>query len=163
MRPRRGSFEPPRRPEPQVRINDAIRVPRVRLIGEEGQQLGIKQTDEARTYAYGKGLDLVEVAPQNDPPVAKVMRRGERVTDVRDRLARSRIRRRRRGGGALRVARAQLGPRVDDEQSERDDRRDDRECEEDGVYGPTVLCLDPVTASPPPLKLRSYSEFREVA
>jgi len=60
-----------------VRINDAIRVPRVRLIGEEGQQLGIKQTDEARTYAYGKGLDLVEVAPQNDPPVAKVMDYGK--------------------------------------------------------------------------------------
>ncbi|CAB4690288.1 MAG: translation initiation factor IF-3 [Actinobacteria bacterium] len=73
MRPRRGSFEPPRRPEPQTRINDAIRVPRVRLIGEEGQQLGIKTTEEARTYAYGKGLDLVEVAAGADPPVAKVM------------------------------------------------------------------------------------------
>jgi translation initiation factor IF-3 len=60
-----------------VRINDAIRVPRVRLIGEEGQTLGIKETDEARTYAYGKGLDLVEVAPQNDPPVAKVMDYGK--------------------------------------------------------------------------------------
>jgi translation initiation factor IF-3 len=77
LRPRRGSWEPPRRPEPQVRINDAIRVPRVRLIGEEGQQLGIKQTDEARTYAYGKGLDLVEVAAQADPPVAKVMDYGK--------------------------------------------------------------------------------------
>jgi translation initiation factor IF-3 len=60
-----------------VRINDAIRVPRVRLIGDEGEQLGIKTTDEARTYAYGKGLDLVEVAPQNDPPVAKVMDYGK--------------------------------------------------------------------------------------
>jgi translation initiation factor IF-3 len=60
-----------------VRINDAIRVPRVRLIGEEGQQLGIKQTDEARTYAYEKGLDLVEVAAQADPPVAKVMDYGK--------------------------------------------------------------------------------------
>jgi translation initiation factor IF-3 len=77
LRPRRGSFEPPRRPEPQARINDAIRAPKVRLIGEEGQQLGIKQTDEARTYAYGKGLDLVEVAAQADPPVAKVMDYGK--------------------------------------------------------------------------------------
>jgi len=67
----------PRRPEPQVRINDAIRVSRVRLIGEEGQQLGITQTEEARTYAYGKGLDLVEVAAQADPPVAKVMDYGK--------------------------------------------------------------------------------------
>ncbi len=60
-----------------MRINDAIRVPRVRLISEEGEALGIKTTDEARTYAYGKGLDLVEVAPQNDPPVAKVMDYGK--------------------------------------------------------------------------------------
>jgi len=77
LRPRRGSNEPPRRPEPQTRINDAIRVPRVRLIGEGGEQLGIKQTDEAREYAYGKGLDLVEVAAQADPPVARVMDYGK--------------------------------------------------------------------------------------
>ncbi|HEY2779094.1 MAG TPA: translation initiation factor IF-3 [Gaiellaceae bacterium] len=79
MRPRRrsGGFEPPRRPEPQTRINDAIRVPRVRLIGEGGEQLGIKTTDEAREYAYGKNLDLVEVAAQADPPVARVMDYGK--------------------------------------------------------------------------------------
>jgi len=77
LRPRRGSWEPPRRPEPQTRINDAIRVPRVRLIDENGEQLGIKQTDEARDYAYGKGLDLVEVAAQADPPVARVMDYGK--------------------------------------------------------------------------------------
>ena len=79
MRPRRrsGGFEQPRRPEPQTRINDAIRVPRVRLIGEEGEQLGIKTTDEAREYAYGKNLDLVEVAAQADPPVARVMDYGK--------------------------------------------------------------------------------------
>jgi len=73
LRPRRGSWEPPRRPEPQTRINDAIRVPRVRLIDENGEQLGIKATDEARDYAYRQGLDLVEVAAQADPPVARVM------------------------------------------------------------------------------------------
>ena len=60
-----------------MRINDAIRVPRVRLIGEEGKQLGIKRRTKRATYAYGKGLDLVEVAPQNDPPVAKVMDYGK--------------------------------------------------------------------------------------
>jgi translation initiation factor IF-3 len=79
LRPRRrsGGFEAPRRPEPQTRINDAIRVPRVRLIGEGGEQLGIKTTDEAREYAYGKNLDLVEVAAQADPPVARVMDYGK--------------------------------------------------------------------------------------
>ncbi len=77
MRPRRGSFEPPRRPEPQTRINESIRVPRVRLIDENGEQLGVKQTDEAREYAYARGLDLVEVAAQADPPVARVMDYGK--------------------------------------------------------------------------------------
>ena len=75
MRPRR--FVEPVRPVPQTRINDAIRSARVRLIGEEGEQLGIKTTDEAREYAYSKNLDLVEVAAQADPPVAKVMDYGK--------------------------------------------------------------------------------------
>jgi translation initiation factor IF-3 len=76
LRPRRGPFEAPRRPEPQARINDAIRVARVRLI-DGPTDLGIKTTDEARKYAYDKGLDLVEVAAQADPPVAKVMDYGK--------------------------------------------------------------------------------------
>jgi translation initiation factor IF-3 len=49
----------------------------VRLIDEDGSQLGIKSSDEAREYAYGKGLDLVEVAAQADPPVARVMDYGK--------------------------------------------------------------------------------------
>jgi translation initiation factor IF-3 len=60
-----------------VRINDAIRVPRVRLIDQDGTQLGIKTTDEAREYAYAKNLDLVEVAAQADPPVCRVMDYGK--------------------------------------------------------------------------------------
>jgi translation initiation factor IF-3 len=47
------------------------------LIDEDGEQLGIKTTDEAREYAYGKNLDLVEVAAQADPPVARVMDYGK--------------------------------------------------------------------------------------
>jgi translation initiation factor IF-3 len=54
-----------------------IRVPKVRLIGETGEQLGITATQEAREYAYSKNLDLVEVAAQADPPVAKVMDYGK--------------------------------------------------------------------------------------
>ena len=52
-------------------------MPRVRLIDDDGAQLGIKPTDEARAYADAKGLDLVEVAAQADPPVAKVMDYGK--------------------------------------------------------------------------------------
>jgi len=75
LRPRR--FVEPVRPVPQTRVNDAIRVPRVRLIDEGGEQLGIKATREAVEYAYSKGLDLVEVAAQADPPVARVMDYGK--------------------------------------------------------------------------------------
>src|SRR5881398_3181648 len=59
--------------QPQDRINEAIRAPQVRLIGEGGEQLGIKPTRDALEYAYSKNLDLVEVAANADPPVAKVM------------------------------------------------------------------------------------------
>jgi translation initiation factor IF-3 len=75
LRPRR--FVEPVRPVPQVRINDGIRVPRVRLVDEDGAQVGITPTDEARQYAYSKNLDLVEVAAQADPPVARVMDYGK--------------------------------------------------------------------------------------
>jgi len=78
LRPRRRRFEPVRPvSRDTTRINDAIRVPRVRLIDSDGTQLGIKSTDEALDYAYGKNLDLVEVAAQADPPVAKVMDYGK--------------------------------------------------------------------------------------
>jgi translation initiation factor IF-3 len=78
LRPRRRPIEPVRPVNRDTtRINDAIRVPRVRLIDSDGAQLGIKTADEAREYAYGKNLDLVEVAAQADPPVAKVMDYGK--------------------------------------------------------------------------------------
>lgn len=49
----------------------------MRLVDEDGSQIGIKTTDEAREYAYAKDLDLVEVAAQADPPVARVMDYGK--------------------------------------------------------------------------------------
>jgi len=76
LRPRR-TVEPPSRPVPQARINDYIRAPQVRLIDDNGNQLGIKPTKEAMQYAFDKGLDLVEVASQADPPVARVMDYGK--------------------------------------------------------------------------------------
>jgi translation initiation factor IF-3 len=78
LRPRRRPIEPVRPANRDTtRINDAIRVPRVRLIDDDGSQLGIKTADDAREYAYAKNLDLVEVAAQADPPVAKVMDYGK--------------------------------------------------------------------------------------
>ena len=52
-------------------------MPNVRLVDDDGAQIGIKPTPEAQKYAYGKGLDLVEVAAQADPPVARVMDYGK--------------------------------------------------------------------------------------
>jgi translation initiation factor IF-3 len=76
LRPRR-TVEPPSRPVPQARINENIRASQVRLIDDDGSQLGIKPTKEAMQYAFDKGLDLVEVASQADPPVARVMDYGK--------------------------------------------------------------------------------------
>ena len=76
MRPRRRRpslnerVVPRARPE---RINEEIRAQRVRLVDEEGGQVGILATREALEFAQKKGLDLVEVAAGADPPVARVM------------------------------------------------------------------------------------------
>jgi translation initiation factor IF-3 len=77
LRPRRFARPEQPPPEPQTRINERIRVPQVRLIDEDGSQIGIKATNEALDYAYGKNLDLVEVAPQAQPPVVRVMDYGK--------------------------------------------------------------------------------------
>jgi translation initiation factor IF-3 len=60
-----------------VRINEAIRVPQVRLVDSDGSQIGVKPKDEALEYADGKNLDLVEIAPNADPPVCRVMDYGK--------------------------------------------------------------------------------------
>jgi translation initiation factor IF-3 len=57
----------------ETRINDRIRTPRVRLVGVEGDQLGIFVTSDAQKVADDLGLDLVEVAPNADPPVCRIM------------------------------------------------------------------------------------------
>jgi translation initiation factor IF-3 len=78
LRPRRRPSGPPERPsQDRTRTNDDIRVPRVRLIDETGAQLGIQTSDEARRIAYDKNLDLVEVAANADPPVARIMDYGK--------------------------------------------------------------------------------------
>ena len=59
------------------RINFKIRCPEVRLIGDNGEQLGIMPTNDARKIAEDKGLDLVEVAPNAKPPVCKIMDYGK--------------------------------------------------------------------------------------
>jgi translation initiation factor IF-3 len=57
----------------EPRINERIRTPRCRLIGDDGEQLGIFNIGDALRMADEQGLDLVEIAPTADPPVCKIM------------------------------------------------------------------------------------------
>jgi len=57
----------------EPRINDRIRVPEVRLVGPNGEQVGIVRVEDALRLAQEADLDLVEVAPQARPPVCKLM------------------------------------------------------------------------------------------
>ena len=56
-----------------TRINDRIRVPEVRVIDEQGNQVGVMKTPDALAFAQERDLDLVEVAPEARPPVCRVL------------------------------------------------------------------------------------------
>ena len=59
------------------RANREIRLPRIQLINEEGENLGIVPTDEALKMAEEAGLDLVEISPNSEPPVCKILDLGK--------------------------------------------------------------------------------------
>ncbi len=61
----------------RVRVNDQIRISPVRLIQDDGEQIGIVSIDEARERAEARGMDLVEVAADARPPVVKMMDYGK--------------------------------------------------------------------------------------
>jgi translation initiation factor IF-3 len=69
--PRRFDRRPPERDT--TRINERIRVPEVRLIDDEGNQIGVLKTPDALKFAQERDLDLVEVAPEARPPVCRVL------------------------------------------------------------------------------------------
>ncbi|MBP1879303.1 translation initiation factor IF-3 [Agrobacterium rubi] len=59
------------------RSNREIRIPKIQLIDEEGQNLGVMPTDEALKMAEDAGLDLVEISPNAEPPVCKILDLGK--------------------------------------------------------------------------------------
>jgi translation initiation factor IF-3 len=69
--PRRFDRRPPERD--LTRINERIRVPEVRVIDDEGNQVGLMKTPDALNFAQERDLDLVEVAPEAKPPVCRVL------------------------------------------------------------------------------------------
>ena len=69
--PRRFDRRPPERDT--TRVNERIRVPEVRLIDDQGAQVGVLKTPDALRFAQERDLDLVEVAPEARPPVCRVL------------------------------------------------------------------------------------------
>jgi translation initiation factor IF-3 len=66
---------PPTRDGP--RVNEEIRVPQVRLIDQDGEMMGVMGARDAMLRAYAVGLDLVEISPNADPPVCKILDYGK--------------------------------------------------------------------------------------
>lgn len=99
----------PRKPGDGTRINERIRVPEVRLIDDEGNQVGIVNTDEARALADEKGLDLVEVAPQAKPPVCKIMDHGKYLFEEKKKANEAKKKQK-----TIVIKEVQFRPRIDD-------------------------------------------------
>ena len=94
---------------PQIRINQRIRVPEVRVIGDDGEMLGILATHEALRRAQEKGLDLVEVNPKAEPPVCKILDYGKFKYDEKKKARETRIK-----TAAFDVKEIKLRPKTDD-------------------------------------------------
>lgn len=71
----------------RARLNDEITASEVRLIGSDGSQVGIVDIATALEMAQQDSLDLVEISPDADPPVCKVMDYGKHVFDIKKKLA----------------------------------------------------------------------------
>jgi translation initiation factor IF-3 len=82
-----GGFRGPRRDQrgPQVRVNERIRAKEVRVIDEDGQQLGVMSPAQGLRLAIERGLDLVEVAPQANPPVCRIIDFGKYLYEQKKR------------------------------------------------------------------------------
>lgn len=74
---RSGGFARPQKGKDEARINEEIRAREIRLIGPEGEQLGVFQTRDAVFKARDFGLDLVEISPNSTPPVCRIMDYGK--------------------------------------------------------------------------------------
>jgi translation initiation factor IF-3 len=90
-------------------VNDQIRISPIRLIDDDGEQVGIVALDEARQRAERKGLDLVEVAAQARPPVVKLMDWGKHRYEQQ-----KKAREARKNQTHQEVKEVQLRPRTDD-------------------------------------------------
>ena len=86
--PRRGMAPPP--PMSGPRYNEFIQSQKVRVIDENGENLGVMYTREAFEQAQSVGLDLVEISPNADPPVAKFLDIGRHKYEAQKKAAEQR-------------------------------------------------------------------------
>lgn len=93
----------------QIRVNHRIRVPEVRVIGAEGEMLGVLPTHEALKRAQEAGLDLVEVNPKAEPPVCKILDFGKYKYEEKKKTAEAK-----RKQTVVEVKEVKLRPKTDD-------------------------------------------------
>ena len=92
-----------------LRVNDQIRANKVRLIDNDGEQIGVKGFEDAITTAQDRGYDLVEVAPQADPPVCKIMDYGKYKYEQAKKLQKQK-----KNQNVMKVKEVQMGVKIQD-------------------------------------------------
>lgn len=92
-----------------LRTNDQIRVREVRLIDEAGEQKGVLPTAEALRMARELGLDLVEIAPQSNPPVCKILDYGKYKFEQEKKLKDNR-----KNQKVVKIKEVRMQPKIDD-------------------------------------------------
>ena len=92
-----------------LRVNDQIRANKVRLIDNDGEQIGVKGFEDAITTAQDRGFDLVEVAPQADPPVCKIMDYGKYKYEQAKKLQKQK-----KNQNVMKVKEVQMGVKIQD-------------------------------------------------
>ncbi len=90
-----------------LRVNQMIRVPQVRVVDEDGSQLGVMPTPQALTMAQDRGLDLVEVAPTAAPPVVRFLDFGQYKYELTKREKEAKRKQR-----AVEFKEVRLGPKI---------------------------------------------------
>lgn len=93
----------------EPRMNERIRVPEVRLVDENGEQMGVVATEMARERARELGMDLVEVAPNARPPVCRLMDYGKYKYELRKKQQKAREKQHR-----IRIKGIRLRPKTDE-------------------------------------------------
>ncbi|MEO1205272.1 MAG: translation initiation factor IF-3 [Pseudomonadota bacterium] len=106
---RRPHRAPPEREAQGPRMNENIRVREVRLIDETGENVGVVERDDALNRAIEAGMDLVEISPDAQPPVAKIMDYGKFKFEQQKKAAEARKKQK-----TIEIKEVKMRPAIDD-------------------------------------------------